>query len=256
MTAIDYTDVTEARGNQITREALDMMFTRYAFAARYCEGREVLEVACGAGQGLGLLQRRAGRAVGVDYTLGLLAMARAQYGSRVPLAQVDAHALPFRVASFDVVVLYEALYYLADPLVFLREARRVLRPGGHLLVCTVNREWPDFNPSPFSTRYHSADELRGLLSSAGFGVAMFAGFPVAASTGRDRAVSRLKRAAVALRLMPKTMAGKRLLKRLFLGRLVDFPAELRDGAATYREPAALPPGHASGHKVLYAVGAA
>jgi ubiquinone/menaquinone biosynthesis C-methylase UbiE len=250
----DYTDVTEAHGNQITREALDMMWTRYAFAARYCEGRDVLEVACGAGQGLGALAHRARRVVGGDYTPRLLAMARRHYGSRMPLAQLDAQAMPFRDDSFDVVVLFEALYYLPNAAAFVCEARRVLRTGGCVVACTVNCEWADFNPSPFSTTYPTAQQLRGLFESAGFEVSLYAGFTASRATPRDRVVSMLKQVAVKSGLMPKTMGGKRLLKRLFLGSLVDFPAEIADGAAVFREPIELTPGSAAGrYKVLYAV---
>lgn len=250
----DYTDVTEAHGNQITREALEMMWTRYAFAAMYCEDRDVLEVACGAGQGLGALARKARRVVGGDYTSRLLGMARSQYRSRMPLTQLDAQAMPFRDGSFDVVVLFEALYYLPEPAAFAREARRVLRPGGHIVLCTVNCEWADFNPSPFSTGYLTARQLRLLLESVGFTVSLYAGFPVTSATARDRMVSVVKRLAVKSGFMPKTMTGKRLLKRVFLGSLVDFPAEIADGAAAFREPIELTSVSAAGsYKVLYAV---
>lgn len=250
----DYTDVTEAHGTQITSEALDMMWTRYAFAARYCENREVLEVACGAGQGLGALGRRARRIVGGDYTPRLLAMARTQYGNRIPLTQLDAGALPFHSQSFDVVVLFEALYYLPDPAAFVREARRVIRPGGHVVVCTVNCEWADFNPSPFSTRYLTAEQLRQLLEAEGLTVSLYAGFPVSAASPRDRVVSLVKQLAVRSGLMPKTMRSKRLLKRLFLGRLVDLPGDLTESKGSFREPMELKTASpAASYKVLYAV---
>jgi len=256
MSGIDYSDVTEAHGNQISREALEMMCTRYLFAAHLSEGRDVLEVACGAGQGLGVLRERAHRVVGADYTHGLLAMARAHYNGRVPLTRIDAQELPFRPGSFDVVVLYEALYYLANPKAFVAEARRVLRPSGRLVICTVNREWADFNPSPFSTAYHSAAELRALLESGGFETALFGAFPAQAATMRERLVSVVKRVAVAFGLVPKTMRGKRLLKRLFLGRLVLFPPEIRADMAAYQEPVpVLDDRQFNGYKVVYAVGA-
>jgi SAM-dependent methyltransferase len=256
MSGIDYRDVTEAHGNQITREALEMMCTRYLFAAHLSEGRDVLEVACGAGQGLGVLRGHARRVVGADYTHGLLEMARSHYDGRVPLARVDAQRLPFRSGSFDVVVLYEALYYLAQPQAFVAEARRVLRPAGRLMICTVNREWADFNPSPFSTVYHSAAELRTLLEEEGFATRLFAAFPVGRATIRDRAVSAVKQFAVAFGLVPKTMRGKRLLKRVFLGRLVSFPPEIRGDMAAYREPVPLTAGGpVDGYKVVYAIGA-
>ena len=256
MSGIDYSHVTEAHGNEISREALEMMCTRYVFAARFSERRDVLEVACGAGQGLGVLGGHARRVVGADYTAALLDMARGHYAGRVPLARIDAQLLPFAGGSFDVVVMYEALYYLANPRAFIAEARRVLRPGGRLIVCTVNREWGDFNPSPFSTSYHSATELRALLEHGGFQTAMFAAFPVQQASLRDRVVSIVKRTAVTLGLVPKTMRGKRLLKRLFFGQLVVFPPELREDMAPYHAPVPLTGvGQVSGYKVLYAVGA-
>ena len=97
-------------------------------SARYCEGRQVLEVGCGAGSGLGYLGTRARRVVAGDYTHELLAMARSHYGPRFPLVRLDGEHLPFRERGFDVVLLYEAIYYLQDAGRFVDEARRVLRP--------------------------------------------------------------------------------------------------------------------------------
>jgi hypothetical protein len=152
--------------------------------------------------------------------------------------------------------MYEALYYLANPHAFIAEARRVLRPGGQLIVCTVNREWVDFNPSPFSTAYHSATELRALLEHGGFQTAMFAAFPVQQASLRDHVCRSSSGRPSSLDLCRRRCGGKRLLKRLFFGRLVVFPPELREDMAPYREPVPLAGGgQVSGYKVLYAVGA-
>ena len=108
---IDYTGVTEVPGSRVTREQLARMYNRYFFAFQFCEGKDVLEVACGAGQGLGLLARRARKLVGGDYTENLIDVAWKHYGGRIPLVRFDAHTLPFREESFDVVIFYEAIYY-------------------------------------------------------------------------------------------------------------------------------------------------
>jgi ubiquinone/menaquinone biosynthesis C-methylase UbiE len=251
---MDYTAVTEATGNRITREALSMLYTRYAYAAEIGAGRDVLEVACGSGQGLGYLARKAKKVVGGDYTGGLVEEAQRHYQGRIPLLRLDAHAIPFRASSFDVVILYEAIYYLAQPDRFLEECRRVLRDKGTLLICTVNKEWPDFNPSPFSTRYFSSRELAGLLEKHQFDVELCGAFPVARESAKDRMLSVLKRAAVSLHLIPKTMRGKEILKRIFLGRLVALPDELQEGIADYRLPVPILSGvNSSQYKVLYAV---
>ena len=93
---IDYSTVTEIPGNRVTQEQLERMFHRYCFAGNFSEGKEILEVACGAGQGLGYLAKRAKRVFGGDYTEKLIKEAKRYYKERVPLLRLDAHFLPFR----------------------------------------------------------------------------------------------------------------------------------------------------------------
>jgi SAM-dependent methyltransferase len=254
--AVDYSGVTEVAGTRVTREALSMLYTRYAFGASLAEGHDVLEVACGGGLGLGYLAKHAHRVVGGDYTAPLLARAEHHYQGEIPLLRLDAHTLPFRSASFGAVLLYEAIYYLREPDRFVAEAGRVLRSPGCLVISTVNSEWSDFNPSPLSTRYFSGRELASLLNERGFRTEIFGAFPVIRTSTRERAVSAMRRAAVRLRLIPPTMKGKEQLKRLFLGRLVEFPPEVTEAMAPYCPPARL---SANGDpirdfKVLFAVG--
>jgi SAM-dependent methyltransferase len=254
MSGADYTGVTEAPGDQLRREALDMLWTRYQWAAEQCDGRSVLEVGCGAGQGLGILTRRAARVVGGDYTDRLLRMARSHYGSRVPLVRLDAHHLPFGEATFDVILLYESIYYLADPCRFLQECRRLLRDRGTVLICTVNRLVRAFNPSPHSVRYLCAEELQSLLVAHGFQSEILGAFSDEGESWRGRAVALIKQLAVSLHLIPKTMKGKAWLKRLFFGPLATSPAELREGMATYHPPARLREPSGREYRVLFARG--
>ena len=252
---MDYSTVTEVPGFQSSLEAASMMYTRYANAARLCEGKAVLEVACGAGQGLGYLGTRASRVVGGDYTNELLGVAYKHYDGRVPLVQLDAHMLPFQDSSFEVIILYEAIYYLQRPEDFLDECRRVLQGKGVVLICTVNKDWSDFNPSPFSTRYFSTQELGQLLKEHGFGVELYGAFPVANGTAKDRIVSLIKRVAINLHLVPKTMKGKEVLKRLFFGKLAPIAPEITEGMAELFPLVALNgESNSSKYKVLYAVG--
>ena len=250
----DYTTVTEVPGSGATREQMSMLYTRYRCAGAICEGNDVLEVACGAGQGLGYLAKKARRVVGGDYTEHLLQVARRHYGDRIPLVRLDAHALPFRARSFEVIILYEALYYLSCPERFVGECRRVLRDGGFILICTVNGEWSDFNPSPFSTKYFAARELGELLKRQGFSVELYGGFCVSRASTKDRVVSFVKRVAVSLHLIPKTMKGKEVLKRLFFGRVTLIPPEVTDGMAEiYPLVPIATDSPSSEYKVLYAI---
>jgi ubiquinone/menaquinone biosynthesis C-methylase UbiE len=186
------------------------MLTRYYWARSFCQNREVLELACGSGQGLGYIARAAKKMVGGDYSPPLLRVARNHYQGRIPLLRLDAQAIPFRDQSFDVVLLYEAIYYLPDREAFARECYRVLRPEGQLLLCTANKDLPDFNPSPHSFFYPNPPDFVHLLCPLGFQVECFADSPVDYSNHKQKILSAVKKTMVRFDLMPKTMAGKKI----------------------------------------------
>ena len=120
------------------------------------------------------------------------------------------------------------------------------------MICSVNKEWADFNPSPFSTRYFSAKELHDLLVAQQLQVECFGAFPVPHGSASATLVSFIKRAAVRLHLVPKTMKGKEWLKRIFFGELAPLPAEVEEGLADYFPPQPIAYGTpVTDYKVLY-----
>jgi SAM-dependent methyltransferase len=258
MMVTDFTTVTELPGVGAHRQQRIALLSRYSFARQFSEGKDVLEVACGAGLGLGYLARTARHVVGGDIDDGCLEIAGKTYAGRsdVSVQKLNAQELPFGDNSFDVVLLFEAIYYLKQPERFFSEAQRVLRPGGVVLIVSVNCEWHGFNPSPFSVRYLSGSELAGAMRSAGFEPDIKFCFPDKPRGLLGSAVSSLRRAAVRMHLIPKTMRGKELLKRIFYGPVTPLEPELRDDGEA---PAALHDvsienGPIENFLVIYAVG--
>jgi len=161
----------------------------------------------------------------------------------------------FGKESFDVVILYEAIYYLQYPEKFVDEARRILRSKGLLLICSANKDWSDFNPSPYGIGYFSVPELYSLIETRGFMVVMLADSPVSNSGLRDKLISLIKRTAVRFHLIPGTLSGREKLKRLFFGELKTLPSEITDGMAEYTPPLPISPDIPNkDYKVIYAVG--
>jgi len=187
-----------------------------------------------------------------DVSERMLQRVRGHYGDRVRLARFDALQMPYATGSKDVLIIFEAIYYLANLPAFFAECRRVLRPGGHLLIATANKDLPDFNPSPHSHVYPGVIELRDECAKQGMSVRCFGYLDTEAVSMRQRILSPIKRIAVGLGLMPKTMRGKQLLKRLVFGKLVVMPAELQAREVQYTAPAELPTDRPDRrHKVIY-----
>jgi ubiquinone/menaquinone biosynthesis C-methylase UbiE len=152
-------DIPELRATFLQSKAV------YEFAAGRVRGNVVLD--CGAGEGYGpaLLADSAACVVGLDYSAEAVSYARGKYGgsSNLHFLQGDASRLPFVDESFDTLCCFQVLEHLDDAAGFLFEARRVLRPGGELILTTPNRLWAGTGPNPHHVLEYSADELQDVL---------------------------------------------------------------------------------------------
>jgi ubiquinone/menaquinone biosynthesis C-methylase UbiE len=252
-----YSSVTEHPGQLASRIQLEMLGARYAWAAHHARGKDVLEVGCGAGLGLGVLSEAARSVHAGDVDPENLRRTRAACAGRsctgrsnVALREFQAEDLPFPEESFDLVLLFEAVYYLLDVRQFLEEAHRVLRPGGMLLIVTVNPEWTGFNPSPLATRYWPAASLLRILREDGFSAQAQGAFPET-DGWQESAIRAIRRTAVALNLVPRTMEGKALLKRIFCGPLQEISG-LVSAASRLPRFEELEAAGSRHHRVLYA----
>ena len=121
-----------------------------------------------------------------------------------------------------------------------------------VLVTNAHSDLFDFNPSPHSFVYHGARELAELFTSAEFDVEMFGSTPIAKVGLKQKLLRPIKKLVISANLMPKTMAGKRILKRLVFGTPVAMPAEVTANMAEIETPVALPVGKSTtDFKVIY-----
>ena len=253
----DYSAITEAPGQKATKEQLARLYQRYHFARQFAEGKDVLEIGCGAGLGLGYLGRVANRVVGGDIEEKNVNLASAYYKNEpnITIELMDAHNISFPDKSFDLILLYETIYYLKDLEQCIREAARVLREGGIFVVCTVNKDWEDFHPSPYTYRYFSASELYDLIRDKFEQVRLYGGFPTEHRGPGGEILSLIKRSAVRLDLIPGSLKRRTYLKRIFMGKLVPLPHEITEDMADYEPPVEIPIDRVvKEYKILYAIG--
>jgi SAM-dependent methyltransferase len=252
-----FEDVTEAAGSHLSSEAMSMISTRYFGAQALSSGRRVLEVACGSGSGLGMLEKAATYVAAGDLNTSLLLQAQHQYRGRIALSQFSAVELPFATGTFDLVVFLEASYYLENLEQALDEFVRVLTTGGKVWIANANPERPDFIKSPYSIRYHSADDFRSAFTDRGFEVSTYAAFPIADTSASianrflKLCITFFRWAAEQAGLVPRTLQGRARLKKMLGIRLRPLPKELDENEAEIVQLVEQPPGPITNFKVIY-----
>lgn len=237
----DYYEVTEIAGTEVSVEQLERMCHRYYWAKKYCIDKDVLEVACGSGQGLGYLENFSKSIEGGDYSEEILKTPKEYYGDNITIKQFDAHSLPYEDNSKDVIIIFEAIYYLKSFETFLKECNRVLRTGGYLLISTANKDLFDFNPSPYTYKYYGVTELSESLSSHNFESEFFGDVSTKEVSIRQKFFRPIKKIAVKLNLIPKSMIAKAIFKKLVFGKMVQLPYKIEENMTEYKSPKKLEP---------------
>jgi SAM-dependent methyltransferase len=127
--------LTEKRDNN-TLEHLH----RYSVALEFCRGKRVLDIASGEGYGSNLLASVAESVRGVDISEDAVAHARRKYRRpNLEYIQGSAAAIPLPDASVDAVVSFETIEHHDLHAEMLAEIRRVLRPGGVLVISSPDK---------------------------------------------------------------------------------------------------------------------
>lgn len=128
-------------------------------AARWARGR-LLDIGCGSKPWRGLFASRVDEHVGVDYLPEIR-------GTRIDVV-ATAYEIPLEDAYADTILFSAVLEHLEEPERALREAHRLLRPGGHV-IATAPFIWP-VHEAPRDFFRYSPYGLRHLFGVAGFEV--------------------------------------------------------------------------------------
>jgi 2-polyprenyl-3-methyl-5-hydroxy-6-metoxy-1,4-benzoquinol methylase len=138
---------------------------RYDFAASYIAGGKVADIACGTGYGSRALseQGQAFYVIGVDVSEEAIRYAQRRHSPpRVEFRAASGDDTGLQENDFDVVVSFETIEHVADERAFLREFKRLLKPGG-LLICSVPNQWP-LAKTPHHVKEYDFTSFCSLLS--------------------------------------------------------------------------------------------
>ncbi len=135
--ANDYDSFAEAYSAETEANLINAYYERPAILALAGDvaGRRILDAGCGSGPLFAALRDRGATVTGIDASTGMLELARRRLGADAALQVADLGSpLPFPDGAFDDVIASLVLHYLEDWAAPLAELRRVLTPGGRLIV--------------------------------------------------------------------------------------------------------------------------
>lgn len=224
----DYTSITELPGNKLTKEQIEMICLRYYTAGKYVEEKDVLEIGCGPGLGLNyLLKKGAKKVTAGDINEKSLNIAREHYkhNDKIELKYLDAHEFPFKNSSFNVILMFEVIFYLQDLNKCMNEIKRVMSDNGIFVLCLPNKDVPSFIKSPFSTKYFSVPELYGFLSNYFKAIDIYGAFPIIDET---KLKNRLLKRSIGkfFNILPKSDQIKEFIKERFMGKNIVLGNEI------------------------------
>jgi ubiquinone/menaquinone biosynthesis C-methylase UbiE len=153
----------------VFNEAMVEHLHRYAIAGEYVKDKIVLDIACGEGYGSNLLSKNARAVTGIDIDAKTINHASKQYSkNNLKFVQGRVENIPAPDLSYDVVVSFETLEHANEHEKIFSELKRVLKPGGLLIISTPEKKYYTDLPgshNPFHLKEVYEREFIKLLSN-------------------------------------------------------------------------------------------
>jgi ubiquinone/menaquinone biosynthesis C-methylase UbiE/DNA-binding transcriptional ArsR family regulator len=170
--------------DKLRDELYGLSFTTHALVALLPRDCVIADLGCGTGQAAAFLAPYAGKVIGVDNSAAMLKAARRRTAdaNNVELRRGNLDSLPIEERTCDAALLLLALTYMPEPLGVLREALRILKPGGRVVVVDLllhdredfrrqmDQRWNGFAPAGFEA----------MLAESGFASSMVRSLPAEA----------------------------------------------------------------------------
>jgi SAM-dependent methyltransferase len=226
----------------ITRHAIEPLLD----AAAVKNSSTMLDLCCGPGYGAAAAAARGARAVGIDFSLGMVRTAEGLHPAAT-FRQGDAEALDFESESFDAAICAFGVNHLPEPERALLEARRVLRRGGrfafsmwcapgkskfHELVLESIRAHGTLDvplpPAPPPFRFSEPSTCAAALRAAGFDDPVVVEVPLAFRAAAASDVLALTKTAVRMEMMIQRQSAQAMER---------IRQAIVEGAGKFRTPA-------------------
>lgn len=138
---------------------------RYDFARQFCNGKVVLDAACGVGYGSSYLAEVAREVIGIDISQEAITYALQHYQKEnARFKKGDIHNLEFSDDHFDIICSFETLEHLDRPEKFINEISRVLRKEGKFIFSVPHVRKTKYNPeNPYHRIEFSQKDLESIL---------------------------------------------------------------------------------------------
>lgn len=224
-----YTSLSNHYGTLFNQMTILQM---YEFPKNFFYNKDVLDLGCNVGRGLGLISEKAKSVVGVDINIEAINIAKEIYkeNNKISLFHGDAENLPENIGMFDTILIFQTIY-LINVKKLIENIKKILKKNGHVIIMSINPDRKDFNPAKYAVKYHKIEELSNLFLKEGFQNEVYGSIhddQIIYRSKFNQLIKFIKIIASQLRLIPKNYKLKKMLKRIFFGKLIKIPDDVRE----------------------------
>ena len=218
MKKIEFFNLTEIPGDNVPEEQFQRINKRYQLIKQIGANQKILEIACGPGIAAKALNETASKYIGLDIDPRLIDIAK-KNNPNIEFINNNFEKIDesFFKEKFDIIFIYEAIYYIKDLKNFFSKVYNLLKKSGFFIICNPNKNLIDFNPSAKSYEYPDLNNIKELIGKNFTIEDCLGDISVKDVSLRQKFLRPLKFFAKKFNLIPNDMRNKTFLKKFFFG---------------------------------------